>query len=232
MCLIKFLEARLLAVLLCFSFPQTWQGTELLHRRYHKEVQNVKNLGAQQWLTFPPAGYLSVHRKIWFYLRRPVRRQEVRIAAFKQGTGQMFQFPTWRTGSADAKGAKRLLGIVTTLRFLLPPPTLNLLPWSCTVWAGAVKLLRAQGAESPRPVEAGRDFAAAPQVPPSSRSCPGYEGWTLRAGEPGQPACTARPGETKVCAAFAFRLLSVCFAAFSCSDHFGVLLTVLLTPGR
>lgn len=151
----------------------------------------------------------SVH-KIWFYLCRPVRRQEVRSAAFKQGTGQMFQFPTWRTGSADAKGTKRLLGIVTTLRFLLPPPTLNLLPWSWTVWTRAVKLLCDQRAEreSPRHVKAGRDFSATPQVPPSSsRVCPGYEGSALRSQEPGQPVCTARPADTKVSAAFASGLL-------------------------
>lgn len=51
----------------------------------------------------------------------------------------MFQFPTWRTGSTDGKGTKCLFGVVTTLWFLLPPPTLNLLPWSWTVWIRTVR---------------------------------------------------------------------------------------------
>lgn len=113
-----------------------------------------------------------MHQKIWFCLCRPVRRQEVRSAAFKQSSGQMFQFPTWRTGSADAKGTKRLLGIVATLRFLLPPPTLNLLPWSWTVWTGAVKLLCDQRAQSPQHVKAGRDFA--PDAAGPSLPAPGF----------------------------------------------------------
>lgn len=51
----------------------------------------------------------------------------------------MFQFPTWRTGSADVKGTKGLFRVVTTLWFPLPPPTLNLLPWSWTVWIRTVR---------------------------------------------------------------------------------------------
>lgn len=65
--------------------------------------------------------------------------EEVWSAAFKRGNKQMFQFPTWRTGSADIKAAKCLFKIVTALWLFLPPPTLNLLPWSRTVWIRAVK---------------------------------------------------------------------------------------------
>lgn len=65
--------------------------------------------------------------------------EEISSAAFKHSERQMFQFPTWRTGSADVKGAKCLFRIVTTLWFFLPPPTLNLLPWSWTVWIRTVR---------------------------------------------------------------------------------------------
>jgi len=65
--------------------------------------------------------------------------EEVWSAALKHGNKQMFQFPTWRTGFADIKAAKCLFKIVTALWLLLPPPTLNLLPWSRTVWIRAVK---------------------------------------------------------------------------------------------
>lgn len=168
-----------------------------------------------------------MHHKIWFCFCRPVRRQEVRSAAFKQGTGQMFRFPTCRTGSADAKGAKRLLGIVTTLRSLLPPPTLNLLPWSWTVWTGAVKLLCDQGDESPRHVKAGRDFAPLSAGPSLAApgSVPGMK--VGHSSHRSRDSPTALPGRDRQrCVR---RLLSACFATFSCSDRCGVLLTLLLT---
>lgn len=169
----------------------------------------------------------SVH-KIWFYLCRPVRRQEVRSAAFKQGTGQMFQFSTWRTGSADAKGTKRLLGIVTTLRFLLPPPTLNLLPWSWTVWTRAVKLLCDQ--REPSTCKSGAGFLCDSAGP--SLLLPGLSR-VWRFGAPLTGAGTARlhcpagrhKGECGVCFRLAL-LLSLTAVVF------GVLLTLLLTPGR
>lgn len=160
------------AMLLGFPSNRPDRGTSCFADVTTRKSKMWKTLGAQQWLTFSPTGYLSVHHKIWFCLCRPVRRHEVRSAAFKQGTGQMFQFPTWRTGSADAKGTKRLFGVVTTLRFPLPPPTLNLLPWSWTAWTGAVKLLCDQRAQSPQHVKAGRDFAADSAGP--SLSPPGF----------------------------------------------------------
>lgn len=86
---------------------------------------------------------------MWFYLCRPVSIEEVWSAAFKHSNRQMFQFPTWRTGSADVKGTKCLFGIVTTLWFLLPPPTLNLLPWSWTVWIRTVKAALWSGSWEP-----------------------------------------------------------------------------------
>lgn len=175
-----------------------------------------------------------MHHKIWFCLCRPVRRQEVRSAAFKQGTGQMFQFPTWRTGSADAKGAKRLLGIVTTLPSLLPPPTLNLLPWSWTVWTGAGELLCDRGAGSPQRVKAGRDFSpdsAGPSLP-SPGSVPGMRvGHSSHRSQDSPSALPGRDRQRCVCV-FVQRLLSPRFATFSYSDRCGVILTLLLTPGR
>lgn len=207
----------------CFSsFPSNRpdRGTSCFTGVTTRKSKMQKTLGAQQWLTFPPTGYLSVHHKICFCPCRPVRRHEVGSAAFKQGTGQMFQFPTCPTGSADAKGAN-------ACSVLLPPSAPSASSHFELVTLEPSWWNRGCGAElwseSPEPSAAiaGRDLAADSPVPPSlcSRVCPGYEGWTQRS----RDSPCALPGGADKGVCVYVRVRGVCFAAFSCSHHWGVI---------
>lgn len=129
--------------------------------------------------------------------------EEVWSAAFKHSNRQMFQFPTWRTGSAHVKGTKCLFRVVTTLRFLLPPPTLNLLPWSWTVWIRTVRAALWPVSWKPLACKIrGRSLRSrALQFPPSIfvtlTEVPIH-----RAKKLGQLVCTVQREETKVCVWF------------------------------